>query len=83
MSIYWEKCDICGRHRPTRQCWLHPERSVCPYCCLACPERPQCPRPAWFPSLRRSASRRTMGVAETKSEAKKALEELLRKLEES
>ncbi len=78
MSIYWERCDVCGRHRPTRQCWLHPERSVCPYCCLACPERNQCPRPAWFPSLRGVVPR----AAETKEEAKKALEELLRKLEE-
>ncbi len=79
MSIYWERCDICGRHRPTRQCWLHPERSVCPYCCLACPERGHCPRPAWFPSLRGAVPRRI----EPREEAKKALEELLRKLESS
>jgi len=79
VSIYWERCDICGKHRPTKQCWLHPERSICPYCCLACPERDICTNPAWFPGLRLRDAR-THRRAE---DARKALEELLRKLEES
>ncbi|WP_048061534.1 hypothetical protein [Hyperthermus butylicus] len=79
MSIYWERCSICGRHRPTRQCWLHPERIICPYCCLACPERSICPRPAWFPTLRHvQPAAKPQPKLE---EARRALEELLRKLE--
>ncbi len=78
MTIFWERCSICGRHRPTRQCWLHPERSVCPYCCIACPERGACPRPAWYPNLR--LAERSVGREEG-GEARKALEELLRRLE--
>jgi hypothetical protein len=79
MTIYWERCDICGRHRPTRQCWLHPERNVCPYCCLSCPERQLCPKPAWFPNLKIVAPVRHARRA--REEARKALEDLLRKLE--
>ena len=82
MSFYWEKCDICGRRRPTRTCWLYPDRNVCPYCCLACPERDHCPNPVWFPNLRPAMPRRPRSPEkrETK-EAIKALEELLKKLE--
>ncbi len=82
MTFYWERCDICGRHKPTRQCWLHPERMVCAYCCIACPERNVCPHPVWFPSLRVAASRPAGRRRPGKEEARKALEELLRKLEE-
>ncbi|KSW12346.1 hypothetical protein CF15_06290 [Pyrodictium occultum] len=78
MSIFWERCSICGRHYPVKQCWLHSERNVCPYCCLACPERSICPKPVWFPKLRRLYARRRQ---EERTEAKKALEELLKRLE--
>ena len=81
MSIFWERCDVCGRHRPTRQCWLHPERSVCPYCCIACPERPICPKPAWYPQLRVSEARPERRPPPRGGEARKALEDLLRRLE--
>ena len=79
MSIFWERCDVCGRHRPLRQCWLHPERMVCPYCCIACPERSSCPRPAWFPGLRGAVPAR----GPSGREGEKALEELLKRLEEA
>jgi hypothetical protein len=79
LTIYWERCDVCGRHRPTRQCWLHPERNVCPYCCLSCPERHLCPRPAWFPHLRKVVAAKPM--RRPREEAKRALEDLLKKLE--
>ena len=55
MTIYWERCSICGRHYPTKTCWLHPELNVCPHCCLLCPERSICPNPAWFPNLKLEA----------------------------
>ncbi len=64
MTIYWERCSICGRHYPTKTCWLHPELSVCPHCCLLCPERGHCPQPAWYPNLRLEAA-----VAEAVEEA--------------
>lgn len=75
MSFYWERCSICGKHRPTKQCWLHPERQVCPYCCIACPERSVCPNPVWYPELRASEPRRR-----GREEARRALEELLERL---
>ena len=55
MTIYWERCSLCWRHYPTKTCWLHPELSVCPHCCLLCPERGHCPQPAWYPNLRLEA----------------------------
>ncbi len=77
MSIFWERCSVCGRHRPLKQCWLHPERSVCPYCCIACPERSVCERPAWYPSIKAAVPRR----GHEAGKAQEVLEELLRRLE--
>jgi len=75
LSLFWERCSICGRHRLVKECWLHPERNVCPYCCITCPERNDCPNPVWLPQLRIRVTRR-----EARKEAEKALEELLAKL---
>lgn len=55
---------------------------MCPYCCIACPERSLCPNPAWHSELKivveeRKPARRV----EEKGEAVKVLEELLKKLE--
>ncbi|ALL01086.1 hypothetical protein Pyrde_1038 [Pyrodictium delaneyi] len=81
MSIFWERCSICGRHRPLRQCWIHSDRNICAYCCIACPERKVCPKPVWFPELREP--RITRDRSEERVEARKALEELLKRLESS
>ncbi len=51
MTIYWERCSVCGRHLPTKTCWLHPEQQVCVFCCVFCPERSVCPNPVWYPEL--------------------------------
>jgi len=75
VSIYWEKCSTCWRHHPVRQCWLHPEDMVCVYCCLACPERRGCPRPAWLRELKPVEAAGGGGA-----EAKKVLESLLERL---
>lgn len=80
--MYWEYCSTCWRYLPTRTCWLHPEQQVCPYCCVACPERNMCPNPVWYSEFKivieeRKPSRKV----EEKGEAVKALEELLKKLE--
>lgn len=55
---------------------------MCPYCCIACPERSLCPNPAWHSEFKivveeRKPARRV----EEKGEAVKVLEELLKKLE--
>ncbi|MEB3756343.1 MAG: hypothetical protein GSR79_05735 [Desulfurococcales archaeon] len=51
-TLAWERCDICGRHGPVRECSLKPGLMVCPWCCLTCPEREKCPNPVWFPNLK-------------------------------
>ena len=83
MTFLWDRCDVCGRARPTRTCWLYPDRNACPYCCLACPERAQCPNPVWFPNLvtRVERPRRQPARPQRVSEAARALEELLKRLE--
>ncbi len=53
MTIYWERCNLCGRHLPTKTCWLHPELQVCAFCCVFCPERNVCPNPVWYPEIGR------------------------------
>lgn len=82
MSIFWERCSICGRHYPLRQCWIHSERNVCVYCCIACTERNICPKPVWLPKSRKLHVTRVK-PAEGAREARKALEELLKRLESS
>ncbi len=76
MTIYWEKCGTCWRHHPLRQCWLHPDVMVCAYCCLSCPERRGCPRPAWM----REMEERAREAEARRAEARKVLESLLERL---
>jgi hypothetical protein len=79
LTIYWERCDVCGRYLPTRQCTLHPELNVCIYCCLSCPERSRCPKPAWElkivklakPSLSLEEKKKIMGELFSKLESGK------------
>ena len=81
MTFLWDVCDTCTRRRPTRTCWLYPERSVCPYCCAACPERAQCPRPVWLTELVAPRPAAPARQERRRAEAAKALEELLKRLE--
>ncbi|MCE4614738.1 MAG: hypothetical protein F7B60_04330 [Desulfurococcales archaeon] len=60
-TLSWERCDICGRHGPVRECGLKPGLMVCPWCCLMCPERDNCPNPAWFPGLKMAKRKVTEG----------------------
>ncbi|MET1160773.1 MAG: hypothetical protein ABWW65_07425 [Thermoprotei archaeon] len=52
LTIYWERCSVCGRYEPTRQCTMHNELMVCPHCCISCPLRSICPRPVWKLEIR-------------------------------
>jgi len=47
MTIYWERCMVCGRYIITRECTLHSDIAVCIYCCTSCVERSRCPRVVW------------------------------------
>jgi|GEM_PF-658130 len=48
MTIYWERCDLCGQHRPVKKCSLMPEISIDVHCCIACPYwMNKCTTPAW------------------------------------
>mgnify|MGYP001772637937 CR=1 FL=1 len=48
MTMYWERCDFCGQHRPVMKCSTIPDFSVDAHCCVACPLRVnQCKAPVW------------------------------------
>lgn len=80
MTIYWERCSICGRYHAVKQCTLIPDLMVCPYCCLACSLREKCPRPVWYRTVKPVAVKKP--ITAKKAEAKKVLMDLLTKLEE-
>jgi hypothetical protein len=77
VTIYWERCSICGKYEFVKQCTLHPELMVCPHCCLTCPLRSKCPHPAWYPKLGRHAEKEAK-----REEMEKIISDLLSKLEE-
>ncbi len=48
MTIYWDRCDLCGQYRPTRSCTIIPSLQVDIHCCAACPYRGnKCTSPTW------------------------------------
>ncbi len=75
MTIYWERCSICGRYHVLKQCTLNQDLLVCPHCCIACPKRSICHKPAWYAKLA------VKTVAKPKKEAEKVFLELLDMLE--
>ncbi|MCY0868743.1 MAG: hypothetical protein OWQ48_05915 [Desulfurococcus sp.] len=80
MTIYWERCSFCGSYEPVLQCTLFPDMSVDAKCCLSCPKRSVCPRPAW--SFRIPAARRHSEESESSSQSRKKLLDLLERIEE-
>ncbi len=52
MTIYWERCSICGRYHAVKQCTLYNDVLVCPHCCLTCPKRNECPKPVWYAEIK-------------------------------
>lgn len=75
MTIYWDQCDVCGRHHVTRQCTLHSGVEVCIHCCFACIEREFCPKPVWI-----FESERRVQQAKSLEDKKKLMQELISKL---
>jgi hypothetical protein len=47
MTIYWERCSVCGRYESVRQCTLFKDLLVDIHCCILCVKRSVCPAPAW------------------------------------
>lgn len=79
MTIYWERCSVCGRYHVVKQCTLNGDLLVCPHCCITCPKRDSCPKPAWVIEVKKVVSVKKP-VAQ-KKHAEKVLLDLLSKLE--
>jgi len=47
VTIYWERCSVCGRYEAVRQCTLYKDVLVDIHCCILCVKRSVCPAPAW------------------------------------
>ncbi|MEM0001436.1 MAG: hypothetical protein QXS24_05320 [Desulfurococcaceae archaeon] len=80
MTIYWERCDLCGQYRPVKKCSLIPEISIDVHCCVACPYwMNKCTVPAWRIETRspQTPPRRSLS-SEDKEKLLKELTSLLR-----
>ena len=87
MTIYWERCNICGRYRPVKQCTMNPDLMVCIHCCLLCPLRNVCPKLVWILDVSKKKAEapkavKPKAVKPKSEEAKKVLLDLLSRLEE-
>ncbi|MMZ65832.1 hypothetical protein D1872_282670 [compost metagenome] len=79
MTIYWERCDFCGRYEPVKQCTLYPDLMVCIHCCLSCPKRKICPKPVWFIEFKIKTISKPGKIAK-EADKTKVFQELLSKL---
>lgn len=80
MTIYWERCDFCGQHRPVRKCSIVPDISVDIHCCISCPMwMDRCKTPTWKVEapLTTSTRKRTLS-SEEKERLLKELTSLLK-----
>jgi hypothetical protein len=59
---------------------MHPELLVCASCCILCPSRSVCPRPAWFPAVGSVKARKAEAIMGETDVKKKVLEDLLKRL---
>ncbi len=78
MSIYWVRCDICGKYQVVGECTLHPLVNVCFLCCILCPERRMCSKPTWTTKIVKAPEEKKVKV---KKEVEAVLQDLLKKLE--
>ena len=84
MTIYWERCSICGKYMVTLECTLNPQDFVCPHCCvLFCSNRVNlCSNPVWYRDLgRKIVSEKAITRKKEKEKIEKVLTDLLKKLE--
>lgn len=79
MTIYWLRCDVCGRHRPTMKCSMVGEGTieVCPHCYVLLGLAEKCREKAWGIGLPARPE-----AAEKKTDKLKEIEDLLSMLEE-
>ncbi|WP_448578394.1 hypothetical protein [Thermosphaera sp.] len=69
MTIYWERCGVCGRYETVRQCTLFKDVLVDIHCCILCVKRSVCPAPAWkiaLPAKPVATARTGLSVEEKK-----------------
>lgn len=70
MTIYWERCDLCGGYKPTRKCSLIPDIYIDVHCCVSCIYwMNKCKNPAWKieSTSMRVSTRQTLSSAEKES----------------
>lgn len=76
MTIYWERCNVCGANRPVLECALNPGLLVDIHCCVSCAKRSSCPRPVWTITV--AAPRKEGPGIEERKKILEELEALLR-----
>ncbi len=54
---------------------------ICPHCCLTCPHRVKCPKPAWYPEIKPGVKPKPK-ISPKRREAEKVFMELLSMLGE-
>ena len=74
MTLYWDRCDICEKHKPTLECRLGPHIiRACINCYTTLEYAISCPA-QWHVSTRHSRT-------DVKKSSLKEIEELLKMLE--
>lgn len=82
MTIYWERCDICGGHRPTKKCSLIPDMNIDIHCCITCLYwMNKCRSPAW--RIEAKITSQPARPSLTRDEKEKLLRELTALLEKT
>ncbi len=80
MTMYWERCDFCGKYNITKTCILTGE-PVCAFCCIAiCNKRDKyCSKPSWKAEVKRAVAKPKQAVRPSTGKSA-VLEDLLKKL---
>ncbi|MEM3926013.1 MAG: hypothetical protein QXS23_01440 [Desulfurococcaceae archaeon] len=81
MTLYWDRCDICGSYRPTKRCSMYPDISIDIHCCITCTKWfTVCKNPAWSIKIVEKPMEKTKEIR--KEERDKLLRELTSMLEQ-
>ncbi|MEM0379029.1 MAG: hypothetical protein QXP68_06270 [Thermosphaera sp.] len=81
LTIYWERCSVCGRYETVRQCTLFKDVLVDIHCCILCAKRSVCPAPAWRIALPEKPLATAPRSRLSLEEGRKLIEELTSLLE--
>jgi len=75
VTIYWDRCSVCGRNLVTLQCTMDKDTEVCPHCCTSCYIRDRCSSPAWYPTSIKVVVKRKEAAVKVFSDLMSLLEE--------